>query len=189
MSDLLAQLGITPADLQERIIERAVEALLAENDLDEDGEVSQRPPDLSDRVRKMVTARIDAKIQQLADQYLLPKIDAHIDSLILQQTTAWGEKRGQPMSVVEYLVACAEAYMIEPVDHNGKTKTEDSYNWRQHSTRITHAIHKHLQFEIDRAMQDALKTANSTMAKGLHEACRIAINEAAQKFAIVAKGG
>lgn len=187
-TEAIKALGLDPTALQEMIVSRAVEQLLQEEGFDEDGELTERPSDLSSRISRHVKDRIDAKVNELAENHLLPKIDAHIDSLVLQQTNQWGEAKGAPMTVTEYLVARAEAYIVEPVDLNGKSRSEDVYNWRSHSTRIAHAINKHLQFEIDRAMQQALKEANTTMAKGLHEACRAAINEAAQKFAIVVKG-
>jgi len=187
--ETLNALGLNAKQIENMIVERAVEALLSENGVDEWGDESERPSDLSSRVSKLVKDRIDAKVNELADAHLMPKIDAHIDSLILQETTTWGEKRGKPMTVIEYLIARAEAYMVEPVDHNGNAKGGDSYNWRQHSTRIVHAIEKHLQYQIDTAMKESLKVANTTMAKGLHEACRVAINDVAAKFAIVAKGG
>jgi len=187
--ETLNALGLDAKQIENMIVERAVEALLSENGIDEWGDESERPSDLSSRVSKMVKERIDAKVNELADKHLMPKIDAHIDNLILQETTTWGEKRGKPMTVIEYLVARADAYMTEPVDYNGQPKGGDSYNWKQHSTRIVHAVNKHLQYEIDSAMKEALKTANTTMARGLHEACRVAINDVAAKFAIITKAG
>lgn len=187
--ETLTALGLDAKQIENMIVERAVEALLRETGVDQWGDESERPSDLSSRVSKMVKARIDEKINELAEAHLMPKIDAHIDGLILQETTTWGEKRGKPMTVIEYLVARADAYMVEPVDYAGQSKGADSYNWKQHSTRIVHAVNKHLQYEIDTAMKEALRTANTTMAKGLHEACRVAINEVAAKFAIVVKGG
>lgn len=189
MTDLLASLGITPADLQERIIERAVEALLSEQHFDEDGEAFHKRSDLSNRVTEMVTKRINDRIDALAAEHLLPKLTAHIDTLVLQETSKWGEKKGEPMTVVEYLVARCNAYMSEQVDHNGKSQKDgDSYNWRANTTRIAFAIDQHLQYNIKTAMEKSLADANTAMAKGLHEACRVAINQVAEKFKVVATG-
>ena len=189
--ETLEALGISKEELADRIINQAVDALLRTIDfMDEDGEAVMVETGLARRIEKLAVARIDAKVEELAAQQLMPRIDTMIDTLVIQQTTQWGEKRGKSMSVLEYIIERAEAFMVEPVDLNGRSKAEgDSYNWRQHSTRIAHAINTHLQFEIERAMKESLAVANTTMAKGLHEACRVAINEAAAKFAIVVKGG
>lgn len=185
-TELLAALGMSQSELREMIVSRAVDALIEGEKLDDD-DFEGESESLSRAVSKMVKARIDAKVDEIANRVLMPKIDMHIDEMVLQQTSQWGEKQGAPMTVTEYLVSRANAYMAEQVDHNGNPKGTDGYNWRAHSTRIAHAIDKHLGFEIERAMKESLKQANSAMAHGLHEACRTAINNVAEQFKVVAK--
>lgn len=188
-AELIKALGLSPEKLQQMIVDQAVEQLLSGRGYDEDGDMVVDDSKLTKRITELAMSRINEKIEKLAAEHLLPKLDAHIDTLVLQQTTQWGEKQGAPMTVTEYLVSRANAYMGDEVDLQGRSKAEsgDSYNWRKHSTRIAFAIDKHLQFHISSAMEKALKDANAVMAKGLHEACRIAINEAAAKFAVVVK--
>lgn len=186
--DLIATLGLSPEELQDRIIERAVSALLETTEYYEDGDTFTDHSPLAQRLQKSVKETIDAKIAEIAEKHVLPNVSTYIENVQLQKTNEWGEKQGKPVTFIEYLVQRANAYMVEEVGHDGKTKSESGYSgYRAYGTRIAYMIDRHLQYSIHSAIETALKNANSTMAEGLTKACQIAINEAAQKFAIVAK--
>lgn len=188
--DLIATLGLTPEELQDRIIERAVSTLLETTQYDEDGDSFTDHSPLAQRLQKLVKETIDAKIAEIAEKHILPNVSSYIENVKLQQTNKWGEKQGEPVTFIEYLTQRAEAYMVEEVSHDGKTKGESGYGgFRAYGTRIAYMIDRHLQYSIHSAIESALKDANTTMAQGLTKACQIAISEAAQKFAIVAKKG
>ena len=72
--------------------------------------------------------------------------------------------------------------MQEPVNHNGKTKAEDNYNWCKNTTRICYLVDSHLQYSISVAMDAALKEANSSIAEGLKEAVSIQIDQVRAKL-------
>jgi len=186
--DLIATLGLSPEELQDRIIERAVSALLETTEYDEDGDTFSDHSPLAKRLQKSVKETIDAKIAEIAEKHILPNVGSYIENVQLQATNNWGEKAGKPVSFIEYLVQRAEAYMVEEVSHDGKTKGESGYGgFRAYGTRIAYMIDRHLQYSIHSAMEKSLKDANATMAQGLTKACQLAISEAAQKFALVAK--
>ena len=48
-------------------------------------------------------------------------------------------------------------------------------------------IHKHLHFEIEKAMKDAFSKLNSAVAKGLHETVRIQLNEVLKNLRVDVK--
>lgn len=174
----LESLGIS----QDKIFDAVVETI-CDRLLNEPGDEAVRR-----RVEIETKKRLDALIERIGNEKILPILSERLERIVLQQTNEWGEKKGESVTFVEYLTQRADAYMREPVDRQGKSKAEgDSYDWRATTTRVAFMINHHLQSQIEIAMEDALKQINSSIAKGLHEACRLAINEAARQFKVVAK--
>jgi hypothetical protein len=186
----LESLGFTKEDLQERLIERLAEQILAGKSFDEDGEEyyddSQFKKQLEEHLRKHVTTTIEA----IGEKHVLPNVTSYIENLVLQTTNKWGEKTGSPVTFIEYLVQRAEAYIQEEVNHDGKSKEQDSYNFRKYGTRIAYMIEKHLHYHINSAMEQALKTANSAIAGGIEKAVKIQLEKILEgiKVGIQVKG-
>lgn len=183
----LEALGITADVLTDRIVDKAVERLLSSNNFDEDGEEYVVPSGLKQRLDKAVKVQIDGKIAALAEQHVLPRVSEMIENLTLQATNNWGEKTGAPVTFIEYLTQRADAYMQEPVNHNGKTKTEDSYSWSKSTSRVAYLINSHLHYSIETAMKNALANANSSIAKGLEDAVKTALQSATAKLNVTVK--
>lgn len=185
----LESLGLKSEDVADRIVETAVHQLLSQTVADEDGDEFEWASQFREKITAMVTARVDEKVREIGEKHVVPHVGDMIENLVLTKTNQWGEKvKGGEVTFIEYLTAQAGAYMSEQVDYNGKTKAQDAYNWRANSTRIAYLIESHLQYQIKTAMEQALADANTAMAKGLHEACRVAINDVATKFKVVATG-
>jgi hypothetical protein len=181
----LEDLGFSNEDIAERVIEKTVECLLREFWEDDHGEVDSKPSAFGAAMKKRIIERIDKAIEEIAAKHVLPNVATHIETLCLTETNKWGEKKGEPLTFVEYLVARAEAYLIEKVDSNGKAKVDsDSYGWSGKQTRITHLIHQHLHYTIETAMKAAVKPANDAIAKGIQETVRIQLAEIARKLTV-----
>lgn len=186
----LKDLGITQEELADRVVERAVSQLLdgRTSSDDEDEEDSRYSDSIRRRMDEEIKKQIDAAVKTIGDAEVLPRIADAVEKLTIQRTNEWGQKKGEPKTFTEYLIERAEAYITEPVSFDGKTKEEDSYNWRANTTRIAYMINKHLQYSIETAMEKALRDYNSTVQKGLEGAMKIAIANAAEKFKLVAAG-
>ena len=176
----LQALGITPAELIDRIVAKATEELLSNEAYDEEGDpVGRGATDLARRIEKNVQAHVDAKIQALADEHVLPNVSTYIEGLTLQETNRWGERTGEKLTFIEYLVQRADAYMREEVNYEGKAKSEaNGYSWSKSTTRVAFMVNKHLHYSIEKAMTQALSHANSSIAKGLEEAVKVALTNA-----------
>ena len=175
----LAALGFTKEELQNRVIDQIVESVMYGRYADEDGDETFRDSRFKQELDKRVQARIDDTINALAEKHILPNVSQYIEDLTLQQTNQWGEKKGAPVTFVEYLVQRAQAYMQEEVNSSGKTRAEDSYGFSGKQTRITYLIHQHLHYSIESAMKDSMKIAVGEIARGLHETTRHKLNEIA----------
>lgn len=174
----IESLGITKEEAAERVIQKLAEQMLYDEEFDEEGNAFRGHSSFVAEVNKAIKERINQEVQRLGDAEIEPRIAGLIDGVTLQATNSWGEKMGNPVTFREYLVQRAEAYMTEQVDYQGKGKDQQSgYSFTPKSTRVAYMIHQHLHYHIEAAMKAALGNLNNTVAKGLHEATSIALNE------------
>jgi hypothetical protein len=163
----LAELGLTPEDVLNKLTDRLAEQLL--------GTSEDYDSDFRNRLEKAIKTRVNEVLDAAMTAHILPKITEMTEGVCLTETNRWGEKIGKTVTFVEYLTSRIDAYIREDVNHNGKTQAEDSYSWQKRSTRIAYMIHEHLQYNIERAVKQALGEVNSSVRKGLEEAVKIAI--------------
>ncbi len=184
---ILESLGFTKEELQQRVIDQLCGQVMSGKGFDEDGNEYSDDSEFARKLKVSVQNHINKTVEAIAEKHILPRITEFIENLTLQQTNKWGEKTGQKLTFIEYLTKQAEVYMNETVDFSGKTKAEDSYNWRGTQTRLTYLVHQHLHYSIETAMKDALKIANSTIATGIQETVRLKLNEIGQKLQVTVK--
>jgi len=180
----LAALGFTKEELQDRVIDQIVESVMYGRYADEDGDETFRDSRFKQELDKRVQNRIDDTINGMAEKHILPNVSQYIETLTLQETNQWGEKKGKAVSFVEYLVQRAQAYMQEEVNSSGKTRAEDGYGFSGKQTRITYLIHQHLHYSIETAMKESLAVATGEIAKGIHETARHKLNEIAASLEV-----
>lgn len=172
--ELLKELGLSEQDIIDRALDKICEEFFEKIDSHYfDGEEK-----IIRIINEKIESHINKKVAEMGDQYILPKVTDIIENLTLQETNKWGEKTKSPLTFIEYLVKKAEEYMQEPVNNNGKSKQEEPYSWSNKTTRICYITHKHLQADIEAAMKKAIAEANSSIAKGLEGAVKIALEQA-----------
>lgn len=175
MSINLESLGFTRKELQERIIERLVDEFTNGRDFDADWFTKQ----VNDKVQEAIKTAINA----LAETHILPNVQGYIETLVLTETNGWGEKKKE-YTFIEYLTKKANDYISEKVDYDGKSKDAGGYGWSGKQTRISNMIHQHLHYNIDSAVKDALKNANSVLVKGIEDTVKIKLNEVANSLKV-----
>jgi hypothetical protein len=181
----LELLGMTREELQQRVVERIADSLLAEKSEawdEETGEpyINSVESKAIKTLKQLIKDRVDGRIKQMADEHVLPKVAEMVETITFEETNRWGErvKSERPLTFREYLVLRAEAYMREEVDYQGKAKPErDSYSWTKEGTRIAHMVHEHLHYEIKHAMEQAVKSVNSALADGIASTVKIKLEE------------
>jgi len=174
----LEALGISRDELIYKIVERCAEGVLSSISWDEDGEETRRSSDVERRLKALCQSTIDEKVKAIADAHVLPMIKDRIENLTLQETNKWGEKTGTPVTFIEYLVKRADAYLIEPVNYDGKSKEEvGGYSFSGAQSRITHMVHKHLHYSIETAMKNALSQVNAALSGGIQATVKTKIDE------------
>jgi hypothetical protein len=188
MSLDIESLGFTKEELQERVIDRICKDLLQSIEYDEDGGEYPTSSQFKDAIDRRVKERIEENINAIAEKHVLPNVSNYIENLSLQETTKWGEKRGEPVTFLEYLAQRAEAYMQEKVSYDGKSKGEaGGYSWSGTQTRLTYLVEKHLHYSIETAMKNALAIANSAIATGIQETVKLKLAEVSQALKVNVK--
>lgn len=183
----LKSIGLTQEELQSRVVAAITDQILTTRFQDEDGYEREQQSQFKEDLKKTAKDAIDAKVREIGEKFVAPSISELVESITLQQTNEWGEKRNVPaMTFVEYLVKKAEEYITEPVNSSGKSKSEDGYNWCKSTTRITYLINSHLQYSIKSAMEKAIKDANANIVGGLEAAVKMAMKEASEKLKVTA---
>lgn len=184
----LAALGISRDEIVEKLIERCADSIMQADYYNEDGEKFRARTDVETRIVDLCRKRVDEKVQAIAEQHILPFVSERVENMYLQQTNKWGEKIGEPITFIEYLVKRADTYLTEPVNYEGKGKEEaGGYSWSGTQSRITHMINKHLHYSIETAMKNAVVQVNAALAKGLQETVRMKIDEIVSALKVVAK--
>lgn len=177
MSDLLQQIGLTKEEIQERVIDRIVAQLNETHGCDDEGnETGPWSSAFKTDLDKRMTKAIDVAIGNLFKAHVEPGVEKMVSDIVFQETNRWGEKTGNPVTFIELLVQRCDNYMREQVDHSGKSRSEanDSY-WKGYTTRVVHLIDQYLKYNIQTAMEQALKEANSSIAKGLEEGVKVSL--------------
>lgn len=176
----LKSLGITKEQIFEAVVGKITEQFCGGAYDDEDNPVYRK-------MGAKIQQNIDKAVQEIADRVLAPRIKQIIEGTAFQPTNQWGEKRGEKMTFVEYLIHRAEKYMTEEVNYEGKEKGRDSYSWSASGTRIAFMIHKHLHHEIEHAMRAALATANTQIVEGIQATVKMKLEEIAKKLKVEVK--
>lgn len=184
----LAELGITEEELQRRIVDRMCDKLLTTSHFDEDMDEFVGASEFKRALDKEIKSRIEAAAKRVCDQTIGKQLDELVDGLILQKTNEWGEKKGEPVTLVEYLIGYATEYLNEKVNFEGKTKKADSYgSWTPVGNRLAAAIDRHLHYAAETAVKELLASANKTIAGGIEATVRTQLKELSKKFAIEVK--
>lgn len=187
MSIDLQALGFTQEELQDRVIDQIVERVLTGAYFDEDGDEVLRSSKFAGELNKRIKSMIDAKVDAIANEHVLPGVHSYIENITLQKTTSWGEKEGKPFTFIEYLIHRAEVFMKEDVDGEGRTAAEcsqRSHSFYKRGTRVVQMIDKHLSDSIKTAMEKALADANSQIANGITHAVKTNLNEILGKLKV-----
>lgn len=186
MIDLEA-LGITQEELQERIVDKAVDQILDRyQEWDEDGdEYVMRDQAFHNRINKAIKDQIDKLFTEYAAKHIAPVINERIADFVIQQTNRFGEKTGESLTLTEYLIQFAKSWMKQEVDSSGKTREEcGSYSYVKKGQRLQVAIDNQLDFHIKNAMTEILKAAHETLGESLSAAVQTQLKEITKKIKV-----
>ncbi len=174
----LEALGLSTEDLRDRVVERVCQKLMKSIGYDPDcGDTYEADSELVRKFRTEMKTRIDEQVTVFGETHFTPHIKEIIEATTIEQTNNYGEKTGESMTFIEYLVKSAKGYLMELVDYQGKPKKRGDSYWHSEGTRIAHMIHDYLYSHIETAMKDALKIANEALVDGIKKTVEIKMKE------------
>ena len=186
----IEDLGITKEELQEKVIQQAVHQLLYSVSVDDEGHEHQRSSEMEREVKTLIKETIENGIRKYGDEVIVPKVDEMIRASILQPTNTWGEPKGEPIPMHEFMVQTCEKYLRDEVDAEGKSKGEQGYgSWSKAGTRINVLVSKHLNKEIQAGIAACMTNASSEFSKGIEGAAKAALADIAGKLKINVQTG
>lgn len=187
--DLLAQIGLTQEELQDRVVNRIVDAVLYSHSADDEGREHVLESRFRQQIQDHAKSAIDKAVTAIGDKFITPAMKEFVETFTIQETNKWGEKTGQKLTFTEYLVKRAEAYAQEMVDSDGRAKGDlrDSYNWRGSTTRISYLINSFLRFHIEDAMKTIIGDANKHLVGGLEKAVKASLAEISSRLKVDVK--
>ena len=189
------QIGMDQAELQERVVQGLVDRILGVNkdrgaSYDEDGDFCPHGTVMKE-AQELVKAAIQEAVERIGEEHIFPMAEKLITDHVFQETTSWGEKRGEPRSFVEYLEERANEYFVEQVDAKGRAhKGLDNYaqrDWKAAGSRVAVMIDQCLASQMKGAFDDAIKNVNMTLAEGLADTARITLAKIAKAVKISVK--
>ena len=183
MTISIDDLGISQDELVDRVVDAAASKLLVRHvpEYDPDTgeiEVCHASTTLANKLNAEIKERIDEAIAAIAQKHLLDDLEGQIKNVVIQATNAYGESKGSPATFLEYIVSRAGAYMAEQVDFSGKDKASSGgYHFKGTQTRLTHAVHQHLQYTIETATKAVVQNCLSLLTDNLQETVKIKLAE------------
>jgi hypothetical protein len=90
-----AALGFTKEDLQNRVVDQICDRLLTSGD--EEGHSWINESKLQKDLDELIRQRIDERVTALANEHVLPNVQAIIENWTLQETSQWGEEMTDQM--------------------------------------------------------------------------------------------
>lgn len=185
----LESLGLSVETMQDRLIEAMIDRFLTSSVSDDDGEPVVVASQFRQAIQKQILGQVDASVERLIAPALEGSINGYIDSFTIKSTNGYGEPKRDPETITEYIVRRAQEYLTEGVDHQGLSKAEKvrkgsstSYDHRDQTTRVAYLIDKRLNEEIEKAMKEALATANKAITDGLKSAVVFELNKLTTKM-------
>ena len=190
IEELAEQLGMTEEALGDRIVNQIVSEVLRKKESDpEDGYEYEADSEFAKSLRQRVRDEITAHIDRVAQESMAPKVEDYLKDFAIRQTNRYGEQKGEPLTVTEFIAAECERWVNEPVDFDGKTKDQayDKYRFTGKTTRLGFMIHKYLHYTIEGVMKDAIDNANSKLVQALEETAKMQLARIAKTLSVSVK--
>jgi hypothetical protein len=139
----------------------------------------------------LIEAAIKTSVEKIGKEHIYPMADKLITEHIFQKTTTWGEKKGEPLTFVEYLVKRAEEYLSEDVNEKGLAYRDSAgYNqrdWKSAGPRLVTLVDQTLTKKMRESMNAAAEKINVTLAERLAETAKKELQRIARMLEVEVK--
>jgi hypothetical protein len=186
----LKSIGITEEELQQRVVDAIVNRMLSSTAFNYDeGQSFTTASPVYRKIQESIKSAIDAKFDMFFESHVCPLVGTKIDDLVIQKTNEWGEKRGEPVTFLEYLIEQAEKHLNEPLDARGRTRsqcaaTRDSFNPVRGSTRLANAIDQKIAMHLEQCVTIVVRDATDKVGTAMQDVLKNALETAKDKIKV-----
>jgi len=169
----LEDIGLTQEKLQDRVVESISASILGRRAGTLDSDECFYTNKLETKVTKQIEQKISEKIDKIGNDLIEPSIESIIEKITYVPTNNWGEKKGEPFTLKEYLLQQTKEYLTQEVNAEGKTRGTSNYSWNSVGTRLSYIIKSHIgdevKLEIKRLMQEAFDSLGVVLAESIQQ--------------------
>lgn len=186
----LADLGMTQDELQQRVVASCADRLLTTFSVDDENVAYPRESKLKAAIKAEVWERIRKTVERNCEDEFQPRVDAYFESLLVPCTNKFGEKKGEPMTFMEYVTAAIDKYLAEAVDKDGRSREEASsrgVSFRKHRTRLEHVVDVQLTDRIHDLTKEAVQNISQTAGDRLIDAVKAELDRLSSSLTVAIK--
>lgn len=159
----LAELGINAEKIQEAVVQEITERILTgERGWDE----SKFRREMDEQMKKAVQSGIEKVIAAV----LQGEITAQIENLKFDQTNRYGEKKGDQLTLREWITNHIATYLNEDVNEKGLSNKEDSYSWKSAGKRAMVLFKSTMREEIQLSINAMWREGNKPLLDAVQDA-------------------
>ncbi len=159
----LKDLGIDAAKIQDAVVDEITDRILTgERGWDE----SKFRREMDDQIKKHVQSGIEKVIAAV----LQGEITAQIENLKFEKTNGYGEKKGDPQTLREWITDRITTYFNEDVNEKGESVKENSYSWKCAGKRAMVLFKVTMREEIQQSINAMWRDGNKPLLDAVQEA-------------------
>lgn len=163
----LESLGFSKDEIEKKLLDRLVDDFTSRIDWDEEeGDFcGSGKTSFKKKMDELVLRTVEEKIDFIASTHILPRVNQMMDEIKLQHTNKWGEKKGEPVTFIEYITQRADDYLSQNVDSSGKPT--EAYHSKQ--TMIAWLVDSYIGMSISRAVKEIVENGNTLLVGGIEK--------------------
>ena len=159
----LQDLGINAEKIQDAVVAEITERILTgERGWDE----SKFRREMDEQIKKHVQSGLEKVIAAV----LQGEITAQIEALKFETTNGYGEKKGEPLTLREWVSKRITEYMNEDVNEKGLSREQDGYSWKAAGRRAMVLFKVTMREEIQQSINAMWRDGNKPLLDAVQEA-------------------
>ena len=131
--------------------------------------------------------QIDDALNDFAARFVVPGISKYLETLLLQPTSSYGERKGDPKTFLEYLTKRAGEWLSDKVNEKGKTREEDGYSWKEWGTRGAWLVDGQLKGRITDLIVGGVNDTHAAVANAVLEQVKTALARTVTSIQVTTK--
>ena len=176
-------LGISQEEMIEKVVDAMSDKILAAPDDDMDNTHYRNT--IIEKLDMVIAERIESEVRKNFDRHVTPRIEEMIADMTFTKTNNWGERAGKTLTLREFLIEKAEAYMGEDVNAQGHSKSQcRGHSFYGAGNRLSVMIDNHLEAEFKRVVDDIYQIANKGFEDGIKAEMTRAIEDVSKRMQV-----